>query len=178
MAGDHILFGLTSTGFFFSPSAASVLKIPRDTDTEHSIQDLYLLISAAFAGTLLPPESRIGGWRAVYPLDTEEIRDGMFHNSGRHPCILPTPSHLLSSITTAPTEHGPKLGFRGPEILTQLRTVRVILEEACVRCFNLIRLRRAEGKETPTVKQVNVEASFVSQVWLLRRTKSCDAVLI
>lgn len=111
------------------------------------IQDLYLLISAAFAGALLPPESRIGGRRAVCPLDMEEIRDGMFHNSGRHPCVLPTPSRLLSSITTAPTEHGPKLGFRGPEILTQLRTVRVISEEACVRCFNLIRLRRAEGKD-------------------------------
>ena len=69
-----------------------------------------------------------------------------------------------------PRKHSHKLGLCGPPILTKLQTLRVILEEACVRCFNLINLMRAEGKET-IIKQVNVEASFVSQVWLLQWTK-------
>lgn len=60
-------------------------------------------------------------------------------------------------------QHSHKFGLCGPKILTQLQTLRVILEEACVQCFNLIKLVRAKGMKA-ILKQVNVEASFVPGV--------------
>lgn len=64
---------------------------------------------------------------------------------------------------TEPMQHSHKFGLCGPKILTQLQTLRVILEEACVQCFNLIKLVRAKGMKA-ILKQVNVEASFVPGV--------------
>lgn len=94
---------------------------------------------------------------------------------------------LLSSITPVPMEHSHKLGLHGPKILTQLQTLRVSLEEACVRCFDLIKLMRAKGKETyhkahrrrsffciPDVASSTEQAAM--QYWLDRTSTSAMSV--
>lgn len=74
-------------------------------------------------------------------------------------------------------ENNPTLVLHGSKILTQLR---ILLEEACVWCFNLLKPIGAKGKETrpkapkhrnffciPGVASTASTDQPVSQVWLL-----------
>lgn len=175
-ASDHILYSLTNAGFSFFLAKDKFFFLffflNCDTDTENLIQHLYLLIRAVFAVTgfcYLRAGSVQFSVPSVLLTLRFEIEQSMIGTASlRFPYSFTL--CVLSSIMTVPLQHGHKLGLCGPKILNDLQTLRVILEEACVQQFNPIKVMRAKRNKI-SIKLVNVEVCFISQVWLLQRTK-------
>lgn len=77
----------------------------------------------------------------------------------------PLSVHVMCQDSAHPAQ--PQAWFTWASSSNQTPDLDSLLEEACVRCFNLLKLM---GKK-PIIKQVNVGASSVSQMWLLQQTK-------
>ena len=129
------------------PSEGSVLK-PCDTDTENLIQYLYLLISSLCSCELPLFQSWVSAaCMPSCPLDGEEVQNWMSVTGDSVPYSSPPLSvHVMCQDSAHPAQ--PQAWFTWASSSNQTPDLDSLLEEACVRCFNLLKLMSAEGKET------------------------------